>query len=84
MNVFIPVMPEKVLFSKLKAKFLGLDTVPIGIYKESLNICTYDFKKSVVNIISANEYDKMRLFINNFINVLENGTKFNKILRRAK
>ena len=76
----IPVMPEKVLFSKLKGKFSGLDTVPVGIYKESLNVCTYDFKKYVANIISANEYDKVRLFINNFVNVLENGNNFNKLV----
>jgi len=76
----IPVMPDKVQFNRFASKYLGLDTVPIGIYKESLNVCLYDFKKFVASIVSSNELEKMRTFMINFMNVLEYGNNFNKLI----
>ena len=73
----IPVMPEEVKLSLFAQKYLGLDTVPLGLTKETLNALTYDFKKNVVTLISSTDIDNMSIFINNFIKTLESNNTFN-------
>lgn len=73
----IPVMPEKVKISLFSQKYLGIDTVPIGLTKETLNAQLYDFKKNVVNLISSSDMDNISKFVNNFINTLASNTTFN-------
>ncbi|MGM9877836.1 MAG: type VII secretion protein EssC [Bacilli bacterium] len=66
----IHVMPDKIEISRFKDKYLGLDSVPIGIASETLNSMLYDFKKKCCNIISASEIENASLFINNVTKVL--------------
>ena len=47
-----------------KEVFKGLDFVPLGIIKDSLNASLYDFKKKVTTIISSTEFDNIKLFLN--------------------
>ena len=66
----IHIMPENIEISRFKDKYLGLDTVPIGIAAETLNSMLYDFKKKCFNIISTSEMENSSLFINNITKVL--------------
>ena len=74
----IYIMPEKVEFEPMKSKYTGIDSVPLGIIKEDLNVAVYDFGKKVVNIISSNEFENLEKFINNIMYVLsKNSGLFN-------
>ena len=37
----------------MKKKYTGLDSVPIGIIKDNLNIMTYDFSKKVIDMLKS-------------------------------
>ncbi len=53
----IPVLPEKVNMNLLADKLDNLENIPIGIYKDNLDICLFDFKKNFFNKIIANDID---------------------------
>lgn len=73
----IPVLPEVVSVSNISEEIKGLSHVPIGIYKNNLQVCTYDFKRSFLNIIiSKNIYDIVR-FSNSFLDILSLDKKIN-------
>ena len=76
----IPVMPEVIKHDLFNSKYLGLDTVPIGIIRDSLNAQLYDFKKNVFNIISSNELELTKPFVKNLIKLFERNTTFNKYI----
>ena len=76
----IPVMPNLIEVNRFASKFEGLNSVPIGITKETLNAYLYDFSKNVVNLISASEFDSMKLFICNFNKVLELNDSIDKVV----
>ena len=76
----VPVMPETIKIDLFRTKYLGLDTVPIGLTRDSLNAQLYDFKKETFNIISSNELETMKPFIKNLIAILERNNTFNKII----
>ncbi len=73
----IPVMPEEVKLELFSQKYTGLDSVPLGLTKETLNAQLYDFTKNVVNLVSTSDLDNISLFINNFIKTLESNNTFN-------
>ena len=73
----VQVMPDVIKLNSIKNKYVGLDSVPLGIAKDSLSEYLYDFKKSVTTIVSSLEFSNMKLFINNFINTLSINNKFN-------
>ena len=79
-SIDVPMMPDVIRIDKFIEKYKGLDTVPIGIYKEDLGKCLYDFSKKVVNIISTNELDNSRMLFNNLLKVFEVNNKYNKII----
>ena len=76
----IPVMPELIEINRFASKYLGLNSVPVGIAKETLNFYLYDYTKNVINLVSSNDFDNMKLFINNFIKTLEFNNTFNTIV----
>lgn len=49
----IPVLPEEVTIENMKPSLKDLKEVPIGINKNSLEIVTYNFKKDLINIVTA-------------------------------
>ncbi|MBR3661175.1 MAG: type VII secretion protein EssC [Bacilli bacterium] len=64
----IPVLPNKVtmkLFDNIK-----LDNMPIGIYKDNLETCLYNFKKSFFNKITASDIDNTLSFTKELLNEL--------------
>ena len=66
----IYVMPEIIKMEKLMDKYEGMHSVPVGIFKESLDDAYYDFNKKVTTIISSNEFENMQRFIITLRNVL--------------
>ena len=76
----VPVMPEVIKLDLFSNKYNGLDSVPIGIIRDSLNAQLYDFKKNVFNIISSNEIELTRPFIKNLISLFEKNNTFSKIV----
>lgn len=63
----IPVLPELVTFYDVKKAYKGLENVPIGIAKKNLAICTVDYKKNLVNIVTSKDIDDSIQFINHVI-----------------
>ena len=53
----IPVLPEKVVAKDLQEHVKDLNSLPIGIEANSLNVATYNFKKNLINIITAKNLD---------------------------
>lgn len=49
----IPTIPDKILLSDVKEYLKDLSNVPIGIAKKDLKLCSYNFKKNFVNIITS-------------------------------
>lgn len=76
----VPMMPEIIKLNSFKDKYKGIDSIPIGITKDSLNYCTYDFSKNVTTIISSNELENTRDFMTNYLKLLETNQSFNKIV----
>ncbi|MBR6288494.1 MAG: type VII secretion protein EssC [Acholeplasmatales bacterium] len=72
----VPVMPDNIEIAKMMLLYHGLDSVPLGITKDSLNIYTYDFKKNVTTMVSSLEFTNMGLFIKNFVKILSVSDKF--------
>ena len=64
----IPVLPEKVASKDVVEQLKDLSSVPIGIGKKNLNIYTYDFRKDLINIITAKSIDASAEFT---IHILE-------------
>lgn len=63
----IPVLPDKVTFEDVKTELKNLSTVPIGINKKSLDICTYDFRRDFINIVTAKNIYIATQFISHVI-----------------
>lgn len=49
----IPVLPYQIKVEEIKEFVKSLDKLPVGIYKDSLNLAIYNFKSNLVNLISA-------------------------------
>ena len=77
----IYIMPETIKLEKLMDKYEGMHSVPVGIYKDSLDIAYYNFNKKVATVISSNEFDNMNVFVKNYVNCLSFGeAKFTSIV----
>lgn len=61
--VSIPVLPNQIKVEDVRKLVTQLDKLPIGIYKASLGLATYDFKNNLVNIISAKNVDVVAEYI---------------------
>ena len=60
----IPILPEKVTLDFVKQSLGGLSRIPVGVAKDTLNIECYDFKSKYITLISGNEFDSYKGFIN--------------------
>ena len=61
--VSIPVLPNQIKVEDVRELVTQLDKLPIGIYKASLGLATYDFKNNLVNIISAKNVDVVAEYV---------------------
>jgi DNA segregation ATPase FtsK/SpoIIIE and related proteins len=76
----IPTMPDIIKLDSFNEKYKGISSIPVGIYKDNLTSCLYDFGKNVTNIISSDEIENIRKFIMNFLRLLEINNTFNKMI----
>ena len=77
----IPTMPTTITVDRFKEKYTGINSVPLGLTQETLTASLYDYSKSVINLIASNEMDNMKVFIPNYIKILEaNNNTFNKLV----
>ncbi len=76
----IPVMPDIIEINRFGPKYNGLDSVPIGFTKETLEAYLYDYTKYVSTIISANDLDSMYTFLCNHIKTLEFNDAFTSVV----
>lgn len=67
----IPVIPDKVTFDAVKDSLKGIESVPLGITKKDLKTYTYDFKKNLVNIITAKNLDDAAQYVSHILEELK-------------
>lgn len=53
----IPVLPDKVSFNSLIGNLKGLESVPVGIERQTLNTAAMDLKNNKISIVSSNELE---------------------------
>ncbi len=63
----IPTIPEIVKWADVSSEFDGLNSIPIGIAKDNLNILSVDLKNQLSLIISANKIESTKDFVENYI-----------------
>lgn len=80
----VPILPEVVTYESVMDSFNAnsFDTI-IGIEKRSLDVSSFDFTRSLINLISANDFSIMTSFINAFINQLKQKTSFQTMVLDA-
>ena len=66
----IPVLPDKVSFNSLLSNLKGLEYVPVGIERQTLNVSYLDLKSNKINIISSNELENMEKIIKSIIKMI--------------
>ena len=76
----IPVLPNKVNMNLFKDKLNNLNSVPIGIYKDSLDTCLFDFQNSFFNKITASDIDNTLSFTQELLTELNTMTKYKTYL----
>lgn len=63
----VKILPEIVTQNILLPKLDGLNKIPVGINKNTLDIMTFDYNNNVGSIISASEFQNMHFFLKPFI-----------------
>ena len=58
----IPILPEKVTISMINNDLKSIESIPIGIEEETLEISTYNFTKNLINLINAEDVDALTSF----------------------
>ena len=58
----IPSLPDKVDIEYVKNMIKDLNSVPIGVEKESLNICTYNFDENPINLMCCSSLKNITNF----------------------
>ncbi|MBQ4263544.1 MAG: type VII secretion protein EssC [Bacilli bacterium] len=76
----IPIMPDTITIDYMIKRQKGISGVPIGINKENLISNLYDFSKNVINLVSYNDENSSKLFVYNFLKVIENVDTYNKVV----
>ncbi len=76
----VPVLPEKVTYDFVSKDLKGLNNVPIGVEKQTLQISSYDFESKYINLITAQETDNMKKFIQALMYELSNIENLNLIV----
>ena len=63
----IPTIPEVVKWADVSSEFDNLNSVPIGIAKENLNILSIDLKNQLSLVVSASKIESTKNFVENYI-----------------
>ena len=68
----IPTLPKEVNLDDVKEEIKNISSVPIGIDKKSLNVFTYDFEKSLINIITGKNVNIVAKFLIQILKIFNN------------
>ena len=68
----IAVLPNHVRLQDIESKIDTLSNVPIGIVKETLETSTYNFNRSLISLISAQDISMLDKYISSLLQVLQN------------
>ena len=63
----IPILPEFVRLDNVNEELKGLNSIPIGITKEELEIVKVDFLQNIGNIISSNKLQNTEKFVKSLL-----------------
>ena len=66
----IPVLPSAITHEVVKDVLNNIETVPVGILKESLEIATINLRKNYISLISSNDLYEYHRFINELYKTL--------------
>ena len=78
--IAIPVLPDKVNMKLFIDKIDNLNNIPIGVYKENLDTCIFDFKKNFFNKITASDFDNTVSFTKELLSIFNSIKKFKTYL----
>ena len=73
----VPILPNKVTFDFVKSSFTGLDSVPVGVEKGTLEISTINLLKNYTTLLTGLDITTIRPLLNEIIKELSmiNGLK---------
>lgn len=66
----IPRLPETIKFNDVNTEEIGINFIPIGIGKESLDVASFNLLDTISYIVSANKFNNLYNFIDNLLYVL--------------
>ncbi len=76
----VPVLPDKVNMSLVRDKIDNLNNIPIGIYKDTLDTCLFDFRKNFFNKITGSELENTLSFTKELLSIFNTTNKFKTYL----
>ena len=65
----IPMLPEKVTLDFIENEISNINSVPIGVYRESLRTVKYDFLYNKSTVVASNKLDNMNSFMDSLMEV---------------
>ena len=80
----IPVIPEKVTFKDVEEHIKGLSSIPVGITQKDIKICTYNFEKDFINIITSRNMEDAIQFTNNILEEIRSIKNVNIVIFDAE
>lgn len=76
----IPVLPDKVNMALLSDRLDNLENIPIGMFKDNLEVATYDFKKNFFNKIVASDIENTLSFTKELLSEFNTFSSFKTYL----
>ena len=76
----IPVLPDKVNMKLFVDSLDDLNNIPIGVYKDNLDICKFDFKKNFFNKVTASDVENTLSFTKELLSIFNCINKFKTYL----
>ena len=67
----IPILPERVTTEFVSSYLGNIETIPVGVFKDSLNIATLNCNKNYSTIVSSNDISEYNDFIKNLYEVFK-------------
>lgn len=79
----IPILPEVVTYDELDISKVSNDEIIIGIDKSDLEICSYNFNKNHINIVTTQDFTLFNSFINPFVKQFSYKENYSTIIINA-
>lgn len=80
----IPTLPERVTIDDVKEYLDDISLLPIGINRKNLNVYRYNFRKSLINIITSKNIETSVEFMSNILEELKLIKNLNVVLLDAE